>query len=55
LAIGQGQRMRILLIDLPGARTMAIVVASHRSATEYAQLLDASTVVIDSVVLSATP
>jgi hypothetical protein len=55
LTIGQGQRMRILLIDLPGARTMAIVVASHRSATEYAQLLDAATVVIDSFVLSATP
>ena len=55
LAIGEGQRMRILLIDLPGGRTMAVVVASDRSAPEYAQLLDASTVVIDSFVLSATP
>ena len=55
LAIGEGQRMRIMLIDLPGARTMAIVVASQRSATEYARLLDASMVVIDSFALSATP
>ena len=54
LAIGHGQRMRILLVDLPGGRTMAIVVASDRSAPEYAQLLDASTVVINSFVLSAT-
>ena len=55
LAIGHGQRMRILLVDLRGGRTMAVVVASDRSAAEYAQLLDASTVVIDSFVLSATP
>ena len=55
LAIGQGRRMRIWLIDLGGDRTMAVVVASDRSATEYAQLLDASTIVIDSFVLSATP
>ena len=55
LGIGQGQRMRILLIDLPGGRTMAVVVASDRSAAEYAQLLDASTAVIDSFVLSAKP
>ena len=55
LAIGQGQRMRILLIDLPGGRTMAVVVASDRSAAEYAQVLDASTAVIDSFVLSARP
>ena len=55
LAIGQGQRMRLLLIDLPGEQTMAVVVASDRSAAEYAQLLDASTAVIDSFVLSATP
>ncbi len=55
LAIGQGQRMRILLIDLPGGRTIAVVVASDRSAAEYAQLLDASTAVIDSFVLSAKP
>jgi hypothetical protein len=55
LAIGQGQRMRIVLIDLAGGRTMAVVVASDRSAAEYGQLLDASTVVIDSFVLSATP
>ncbi len=54
LAIGHSQRMRILLVDLPGGRTMAIVVASDRSAPEYAQLLDASTVVINSFVLSAT-
>ncbi len=55
LSVGQGQRMRILLIDLPGGRTMAVVVASDRSAAEYAQLLDASTAVIDSFVLSANP
>lgn len=53
LAIGPGQRMRIVLIDLRGGRTMAVVVASDRSADEYAQLLDASTAVIDSFVLSA--
>jgi hypothetical protein len=55
LVIGQGQRMRIVLIDLPGARTMAVVVASDRSATEYARLLEASTAVIDSFVLHAAP
>lgn len=55
LAIGAGRRMRIVLVDLPGDHTMAVVVASDRSAAEYAQLLDAATAVIDSFVLSASP
>jgi hypothetical protein len=55
LAIGEGQQMRIVLIDLPNDRTMAVVVASDRSTPAYAALVDASTAVIDSIALSPTP
>jgi hypothetical protein len=55
LSIGERQRIRLVLIELPDDRTMAIAVASDRSAAEYAQLLDAATAVIESLNLSATP
>ena len=55
LSIGGTQQMRIIILDLPGDRTLAVVVASDRSASAYAALLDAATAVIDSLALSPTP
>lgn len=53
--INDGQLMRIVLVDLADDRTLALVIASERSPSEYAALLDEATAVIDSLVLSATP
>ncbi len=53
--IGEGQQMRIVLVDLTNDHTLALVIASERSPSEFAALLDDATVVIDSVVLSETP
>ena len=55
LAISEGQQMRVVLVDLPDNRTMAIAVISDRSAAEYSTLLDASAAVFESLELSATP
>ena len=48
--IGDGQQMRIVLVDLADDRTLALVISSDRTTSEYAALLDASTAVIDSMV-----
>ena len=55
LTIGEGQQMRILLVDVADDRTLALVISSDRATSEYAALLDASAAVIDSMVLSDTP
>lgn len=55
LTISQGHRMRVVLVDLPDNRTMAISVISDRAAAEYNTLLEASAAVIESLDLSATP
>jgi hypothetical protein len=55
VSIGEGRRMRIVLVDLPSGGTMAVVIASDRSDSEYALLLAAATPVIDSIVLSSGP
>lgn len=53
--IGEGRQMRIVLVNLEDDRTLALVIASDRSTSEYAALLDASTAVIESMVFSDTP
>jgi hypothetical protein len=55
LTIGEGQQMRIVLVDVADDRTLALVISSDHSTSEYAALLDASTAVIDSMVFSDTP
>lgn len=55
LAIGTSQQMRLVLVNLPDDRTVAIAVTSDRPAADYAALLDASAAVIESLELSATP
>ena len=55
VSISEGQRMRIVLVDLPSGGTMAVVIASDRSDSEYTQLLDGRDPVIDSIVLSSGP
>lgn len=52
--IGDGQQMRIVLVDLTSDRTLALVIASERNSAAYAALLDDATAVIDSLVLSDT-
>lgn len=49
------QQLRLVLVDLPGGRTMAIVVASDRSDEEYSALLEAASTLIDSITFSSTP
>ena len=53
--INSGQQMRIVLVDLADNRTLAVVVASDRSPSAYATLLDEAAAVVDSMVLSDTP
>ena len=53
LAIGNGQQMRLVLVDLPNATTMAIAIASD--ASQYATLRDRAAPVIDSLTLTAVP
>ena len=55
LAIGEGTRMRIILVDVVDGRTLAVVIASDRDASAFATLLDESTAVIDSLDFSDTP
>jgi hypothetical protein len=53
--INEGQQMRIVLVELTDDRTLALVIASERSPSEYAALLDDATAVIESLVFSETP
>ena len=53
--LSDGHQMRIVLVDLADDRTLALVISSDRTTSEYAALLDASTSVIDSMVFSDTP
>ena len=53
--IGEGQQMRIVLVDVEDDRTLALVISSNRSTSEFTALLDASTAVIESMVFSDTP
>jgi hypothetical protein len=52
---GTSPRSRIVLVDLPEGRTMAVVVATDGSDDEYEALLDTASTVIDSLVVSRTP
>ena len=53
--VTEGQQMRIVLVDIPDNRTLALVISSERTPSEYAALLDDAAAVIDSLVLSDTP
>lgn len=50
--INAGQQMRIVLVDLPNNRTLAITIASDRDASAYAALLRTAGAVVDSFALS---
>lgn len=53
LDIGREQSMRLVLVDLPAHRTMAVAIITDR-ADQYQQLLDAAMSVVDSLTLSTT-
>ena len=53
LTIGQDQAMRLVLVELPAHRTMAIVIVSDRP-DHYQELFDKAMTVVDSLTLSTT-
>jgi hypothetical protein len=52
---GPAARLRVVLLDVPGDRTMAIVVSGAGSVDEHAALLDTASALIDSLTIEVTP